>query len=141
MPRKNNFSIPMGDVTEVVSKTTKSKQGLRTTVEEVPFHSSKQTRSGQASRQAKVVEAQSSHPTQVVHESDTPQLIEPYEADVHDIQAEDTQPQLHLRSFVGTYGPMDRHPEQISLLVIRDGGSDEGSEVLHVHQFDANQVL
>ncbi|KAH9032366.1 hypothetical protein EDB83DRAFT_2319126 [Lactarius deliciosus] len=95
MPRKNNFSIPMGDVTEVVSKTKKSKRGLRTTIEEVPFHSSKQKQSGQASRQAKVVEAQSSHPTQVMHESDTLQLIEPYETDVHDIQTEDTQPQLH----------------------------------------------
>ncbi|KAH9174284.1 hypothetical protein EDB89DRAFT_2067964 [Lactarius sanguifluus] len=91
----NNFSIPMGDVTEVVSKTKKSKRGLRTTIEEVPFHSSKQKQSGQASRQAKVVEAQSSHPTQVMHESDTLQLIEPYETDVHDIQTEDTQPQLH----------------------------------------------
>ena len=96
MPRKNNFSIPMGDVSEVISKTKKSKRGLRTTVEEVPFHSSKQKQSGQASRQAKVVEAQSSHPTQVMHESDTLQLIEPYETDVHDIQTEDTQPQLHV---------------------------------------------
>lgn len=86
----------MGDVTEVVSKTTKSKRGLRTTVKEVPFRSSTQTQSGQASHQAKVVEAQSTHPTQAMHESDTLQLIEPYETDVHDIQAEDTQPQLNV---------------------------------------------
>ncbi|KAH9027901.1 hypothetical protein EDB85DRAFT_1892800 [Lactarius pseudohatsudake] len=128
MPRKNTFTIPMGDVIEVVSKTTKSKQGLRTTVKEVPFHSSKQKQSGQASQKAKkkatVVEAQSSKdPTDGMHESDI-QLVEPYETDIQDFRSEDTQPQPH-----------------ISVPVIGDGGFDKGSKVFHVHQFNADQVL
>ncbi|KAH9020291.1 hypothetical protein EDB85DRAFT_2153145 [Lactarius pseudohatsudake] len=99
MPHKNTFTIPMGDVIEVVSKTTKSKQGLQTTVKEVPFHSSKQKQSGQASQKAKkkatVVEAQSSKdPTDGMHESDI-QLVEPYETDIQDFQSEDTRPQPH----------------------------------------------
>ncbi|KAH8979996.1 hypothetical protein EDB86DRAFT_2835619 [Lactarius hatsudake] len=108
----NNFSIPMGDVTEVISKTTKSKRGLQTTVKEVPFRSSMQTQSGQASHQAKVVEAQSTHPTQVMHESDTLQLIEPYETDVHDIQAEDTQPQLNGVQAAKEVQPVKRRPRR-----------------------------
>jgi hypothetical protein len=50
MPPKTTFSIPLGDVDEVVTQTRRSKRGLHTTQKEVPFHSSKPKKSGQSLR-------------------------------------------------------------------------------------------
>ncbi|KAI9430336.1 hypothetical protein H4582DRAFT_2063950 [Lactarius indigo] len=122
MPRKNTFTIPMGDVSEVVSKTSKSKRGLRTTVKEVPFHSSKQKKSGQASNQATIVEEQSSkQQTQGVQESHTLQPIEPYEANMQDLQLDDTQPQPHtpLRTHMGQW--IDIRSRYLHLLLEMEG--------------------
>ena len=40
MPRKTNFTVPMDNVVEVVSRTQRTKRGLQTSEKEVPIHSS-----------------------------------------------------------------------------------------------------
>lgn len=44
MAPKSTFSIPMGDVTEIVTETKRTKRGVRIIEREVPFHSSKELR-------------------------------------------------------------------------------------------------
>ncbi|KAI9443063.1 hypothetical protein H4582DRAFT_2054158 [Lactarius indigo] len=131
MPPKNTFTIPMGDVVEVVNQTRKTKRGLCTTVKEVPFHL-KKGKSGQASMSQtgvettmETVQSQSSRDSpHGIEESHTLHHIEPYEPDLQDFQAEESQPQQSI------------HPP-----VARDGGSDKCSKLLYVYQFDADQVL
>ncbi|KAH9010056.1 hypothetical protein EDB85DRAFT_1902458 [Lactarius pseudohatsudake] len=146
MPRKNTYTIPMGDVVEVVAETRRTARGLRTIVKEVPFHSKTgQAKSGQASHsQSRVeptidqVQSQSfRRPSRGEEESHTLQPMEPYENDMPAIQMEDTQPQAS----VYTDESMDRYPKQISPPIARDGGSDKCSEVLRVYQINADQVF
>ncbi|KAI9431757.1 hypothetical protein H4582DRAFT_2062364 [Lactarius indigo] len=121
MPPKNTFTIPMGDVVEVVNQTRKTKWGLRTTVKEVPFHL-KKGKSGQASMSQTGVED---------HYGD-----KPYEPDLQDFQAEESQPQQST--------PMSQWTDMRSRyihLFARDGGSDKCSKLLYVYQFNADQVL
>ncbi|KAI9443974.1 hypothetical protein H4582DRAFT_2053729 [Lactarius indigo] len=142
MPPKNTFTIPMGDVVEVVNQTRKTKRGLHTTVKEVPFHL-KKGKSGQASMSQtgvettmETVQSQSSRDSpHGIEESHTLHHIEPYEPDLQDFQAEESQPQQN------TNEPVDRHAEQIHPPFARDGGSDKCSKLLYVYQFDADQVL
>ncbi|KAI9437309.1 hypothetical protein H4582DRAFT_2058302 [Lactarius indigo] len=139
---QNTFTIPMGDVVEVVNQTRKTKWGLRTTVKEVPFHL-KKGKSGQASMSQtgvettmETVQLQSSRDSpHGIEESHTLHHIEPYEPDLQDFQAEESQPQQN------TNEPVDRHAEQIHPPVARDGGSDKCSKLLYVYQFNADQVL
>ena len=49
MPPKSIFTVPLGNVKEIVTETKRTKHGVRTSTKEVPFYSSKQARSGQSS--------------------------------------------------------------------------------------------
>jgi len=105
MAPKNTYTIPMGDVVEVVAETRRIGRRLRTTVKEVPVHSRKgKAKSGQASHsQSRAeptidqVQSQSfGQPSRGEEESHTLQPMEPYENDMPAIQMEDTQPQASV---------------------------------------------
>jgi hypothetical protein len=104
MPRKTNFTIPMGDVVEVVSESKKPKRGLRSTGKDVPSHSSEQTVSGKASRsrlkansQTEGIQAHASgHPPHETEESHTLNFTETQEDDSHDGPAEEGHPQSYV---------------------------------------------
>jgi hypothetical protein len=105
MGPKNTYTIPMGDVVEVVAETRRIGRGLRTTVKEVPLHS-KKGRSGQSSQSQPRAEAavdpiQSQsfeHPSKGIEESYTLHPMEPYENDMPVFQMEDPQPQASVFS-------------------------------------------
>ncbi|KAH8976825.1 hypothetical protein EDB86DRAFT_2839044 [Lactarius hatsudake] len=135
MPQKNTYTIPMGDVVEVVTETRRTACGLHTIVKEVPFHSKTgRAKSGQASHSqyraeptVDQVQSQSfGQPSRGEEESHTLQPMEPYENDMPAIQMEDTQPQANISPPIATS---------------RDGGFDKCSKVLHVYQIDADQVF
>jgi hypothetical protein len=96
----------MGDVIEVVSQTKKTTRGLRTTEKEVPFHSSKQTKSGKASgsrhksdSHTEGIQVQSSrYPPHDTEESHTLRFRELQEDDIVGFQTEDRQPQIDVCS-------------------------------------------
>jgi hypothetical protein len=111
MPPKTTFTVPMGDVVEVVTQTRRSKRGIRTTEREVPFHSSKPKKSGKASgsnqpSQAHVetVEAQASrHPSRDIEGSHTYQLMDDPEDPLLDIQIEETHSQSNACTTINSY--------------------------------------
>ena len=49
MPPKTIFTVPLGNVKEVVTETRRTKHGVRTSTKEVPFYSSNQGKSGRSS--------------------------------------------------------------------------------------------
>jgi len=105
MGPKNTYTIPMGDVVEVVAETRRIGRGLRTTVKEVPLHS-KKGRSGQSSQSqpraepaVDPIQSQSfEHPSKGIEESYTLHPMEPYENDMPVFQMEDPQPQASVFS-------------------------------------------
>jgi hypothetical protein len=111
MPRKTNFTIPMGDAVEVVSESKKPKQGLRSTGKDVPSHSSEQTMSGKASklRQKANSHAEGIHahasgkPPHETEESHTLNFTETQENDSHDFPAEEGHPQSYVRTRMPLY--------------------------------------
>ena len=104
MPPKKTFTVPMGDVVEVVTQTRRSKRGIRTTERDVPFHSSKPKKSEKASgsnqpSQAHVetVEAQASkQPSRDIEGSHTYQLMEEPEDPLLDFHIEETCSQSYV---------------------------------------------
>ena len=49
MPPKTIFTVPLGNVKEVVTETRWTKHGVRTSTKEVPFYSSNQGKLGRSS--------------------------------------------------------------------------------------------
>lgn len=100
MPRKTNFTVPMDNVVEVVSRTQRTKRGLRTSEKEVPIHSSHQAKSGKASRSnpkdyrlGDDAQAQGSRSSpHETEESHSLQPMEPQEDDILAFEAEDGPP-------------------------------------------------
>jgi hypothetical protein len=98
----------MGDIVEVVSETKKTKRGLRTTERKVPFHSSKQTKSGRASGSRQKadsyiegVQAQASRqPSHETEEAHTLLFTDPQEDDILGCQTDDRQPQKDVRGIM-----------------------------------------
>ena len=65
MSPKTIFTVPLGNVKEIVTETKRTKRSVRTTTKEVPFYSSKPTRAGPSSvrnpqAEVNVAEAQTS---------------------------------------------------------------------------------
>ncbi|KAH9009792.1 hypothetical protein EDB85DRAFT_2162272 [Lactarius pseudohatsudake] len=121
MAPKNTYTIPMGDVVEVVAETRRTARGLRTIVKEVPFHSKKgKAKSGQASHSQSRAEptidqvrSQSfGQPSRGEEESHTLQPMEPYENDMPAIQMEDTQPQASGIQAAEEPQPSGRRPRR-----------------------------
>lgn len=102
MPPKTNYTVPLGNVVEMITKSKRTKQGVRTTEIEVPFQSSKLKKSAQASGSKKrtvihteavhteAVGAQASrHPSHDTEETHPLQFIAAQEDDFQDFQTED----------------------------------------------------
>ncbi|KAH8980291.1 hypothetical protein EDB86DRAFT_2835413 [Lactarius hatsudake] len=93
MPRKNTYTIPMGDVVEVVTETQWTARDSTPLVE--PTVDQVQSQSfGQPSRGEE--------------ESHTLQPMEPYENDMPAIQMEDTQPQANISPPIARDGGSDK---------------------------------
>jgi hypothetical protein len=110
MPPKTTFTVPMGDVVEVVTQTRRSKRGIRTTEKEVPFHSSKSKKPSKASGSGhptqapvEVVETQASIPPHDIEGSHTYQLMEEPEDPLPDVQIEDTLSQSNVCTIIHSY--------------------------------------
>lgn len=111
MPRKTQFTIPLGDVRKAVSKDTKTKRGSRNTEEIIPLHSSKSKKSGQPSVSKKLpvihteaVKAQTSrHHSNETEELHPLHFIEAQDDITEDVQTAEGPPQSHVcTSFVST---------------------------------------
>jgi hypothetical protein len=91
MPPKTEFTIPMGDVVQVVTKTRRSKREVRTTEKVALQHSYKHTKSGTGSESRSHIGLDmqpSGNPSQnlTTEEVHTIQLLEAQEDDGEDLQ-------------------------------------------------------
>ena len=104
MAPKSTFSIPMGDVIEVVTETKRSKRGVRTVEKEVPFHSSSLATRSASSRPKETVMGnfdrpsmdETSHQLDEVAETHTLQPIEEQEDQILHLDIEDPSLQSNV---------------------------------------------
>ena len=156
MPPKTIFTIPLGDVTEIIAETKQTKHGVWRSTKEVPFYSSKKIQSGQSSvpkpqANANVVQAQTSRLTYEGTKESHPLPTRDIQEDgFEDIQIDEEQVQWNvwalLHPCIAQYLKVSRHQwingcrSEADISVTGDGGSHKVSSLFNVQQRHADQV-